>query len=213
MKAHNDRRALRGQLIKEQVREGILTAYTDLIRGGDPQPTAHQTAERAGVSLRTIFNHFVDLRALRLASFNRILASSRQFFTSAVPGRASANERIEFFLEHHARRLESVTPFQRTAAMVEDLDPDVAKALREARNDAARNLANALGPTLRPFSSRRRKDLLMKLHVVCSWESWEFLRGHYRLSPTRARAAMRGIAFAVFAAADRARYRRSSTDG
>ena len=106
MKKRIDGRTVKGQRIREQVRERILTAYIELLRGGVPSPTARATATRAGLSLRVIFKHFPDLRALRLAAFNRIQAQSREFSSEEIPVRASAAERLELFVQRHMRRLE-----------------------------------------------------------------------------------------------------------
>ncbi len=199
MKKRIDGRTVKGLRIREQVRERILTAYIELLRGGVPAPTARATAARAGLSLRVIFKHFSDLRALRLAAFNRIQAQSREFSSEEIPARASAAERLELFVQRHMRRLEFVTPIHRTAAMVEQVDPDVADAMREARNAAARDLAKTLGPALATFSRIEKRELLTALHMVCSWPSWETLRIHYRLSPKRARAIITRAAMAVLA--------------
>ena len=150
-----------------------------------------------------IFKHFSDLRALRLAAFNRIQAQSAKFFFEEIPQRASAAERLELFVQKHTRRLEYVTPIHRTAAMVERVDPDVAEAMRGARNAALRDLAKTLGPALVPFSRGEKRELLTALHMVCSWPSWETLRAHYRLSPGRARAIITGVAMAILAQAQR----------
>jgi len=203
MKKRIDGRTAKGLRVREQARESILTAYVDLIRSGVPAPTARETAERAGLSLRAIFNHFPDLRALRLASFNRAQTQSSEFFAEEIPDRGSAAERLELFVQKHTRRLEYVTPFHRTAAMVERVDPDVAAAMKRARDLALRDLAKTLGAALTPFSRSERRDLLTRLHMVCSWNAWEFLRAHYQLSPRRARAIITSVALSVLAAAER----------
>ncbi|HUA32079.1 MAG TPA: hypothetical protein VMA09_00620 [Candidatus Binataceae bacterium] len=203
MKKRIDGRTAKGLRLREQAHESILNAYIDLIRGGVPAPTARETAERAGMSLRAIFNYFSDLRALRLAAFNRMQAQSSEFFADEIPDRASAAERLERFIDTHMRRLEFVTPFHRTAAMVENVEPDVAQAMKKARDAAGQQLAKALGSTLKSFSPSEKRELLMKLHVVCSWACWEMLRGHYQLPPKRARAIVTDVAMAVMAAAER----------
>lgn len=196
-----DRRTARGQRIKEQLRDRIVTAYCNLIRAGIPTPTARETTARAGVSLRVIFNHFADLGALRMAAFERMQAESSALFTKDIPNCGSAAERLESFVEKHTRRLEYVSPLHRTAAMVESVDSQVANAMRKARNAAARDLEKALGPTLSSLSPGEKQSLLMKLHTVCSWPCWEMLRTHYHLSPKRARSLMSSAAVAVLAAA------------
>jgi TetR/AcrR family transcriptional regulator, regulator of autoinduction and epiphytic fitness len=200
---HVDGRTAKGLRIREQARERILSAYIELIRGGIPAPTARETAAQAGLSLRVIFNHFSDLRALRLAAFNRIQEKSREFFSQEIPDRGSAAERLALFVQKHTQRLEYVTPIRRTAAMVEKIDPDVAAGLNKVRIAALHDLKKTLGPTLRPFSKSEKWELLTALHVVCSWESWETLRAHYRLSPNRARAVIASVASSVLTAAER----------
>jgi hypothetical protein len=49
-----DGRTAKGLRIKQQVEQGILTAYIDLIREGIPTPTARETARRAHLSVRVI---------------------------------------------------------------------------------------------------------------------------------------------------------------
>ncbi len=198
-----DGRTTKGLRIREQARESILGAYIDLIRSGIPAPTARETAVQAGLSLRAIFNHFSDLRALRLAAFNRMQAQSSQFFSEEIPDRGSAAERLEHFVQRHMRRLEYVTPFHRTAAMVEAIDPDVAHAMERARKAARRNLEKILGPALKPLSRSEKHALLTRLHLVCSWSSWETLRAHFHLSPRRARAIITSVALTILAAAER----------
>jgi len=201
MKTRIDGRTVKGLRVRQQVRESIIAAYIDLIRSGVPAPTARETAERAGLSLRVVFNHFSDLRALRLASFVRMQAQSSEFFSEESPAGGSAVDRLQLFVQKQTRRLEYVTPFHHAAAMVESVDPDVAEALRTARNAAARDLEKTLGPALKPFSRSEKRALLMSLHMVCSWDSWEFLRKHYHLSPGRARAIITNVALSVLAAA------------
>jgi AcrR family transcriptional regulator len=203
MKKRIDGRTAKGLRIRQQIRERLLNAYIDLIRSGVPAPTAADIAKRARLSLRVIFKHFSDLRTLRLESFNRMQALSSEFFSPQVPDQGSPAHRLERFVETQARRLEYVTPIHRTATMVESVDRDVAAAMEGARSAAARDLEKALGPTLKRFSRSERRTLLIKLHMVCAWGSWEFLRMHYRLSPQRARAIITNAALVILAEAER----------
>lgn len=205
MNKRTDGRAAKGLRIRRQVHERLLSAYIDLIRQGKPSPKTVEIARRAGLSPRVIFKHFPDLRTLRLESFRRILDLSAAFFSDQVPDRGSASERLKNFMRKHAARLEYVNPVRQTVAMVESVDPDVAKALAEARLDAARDLEKALGAALKPFSGSAKRKLLMTLHMVCSWSSWDTLRRDYRLSPERSRAIITAAALAIIAAAERSR--------
>jgi TetR/AcrR family transcriptional regulator of autoinduction and epiphytic fitness len=205
MTKRTDGRTAKGQRIKELVHQAILNSYIELIRQGVPSPTARETAKQAGLSLRVIFNHFPDLLALRLAAFNRINAQADEFFARDIPTEGSAQERLSRFVQTHARRLEFVASIRRTATMVESIDPDVAEAMRKAREAAGRDLERSLTPALKSLSPGARRELLMKLHIVCSWECWEFTRRHYRAAPGRAKAIITDMALALLAAAERNR--------
>jgi AcrR family transcriptional regulator len=199
MKKRIDGRTTKGLRIRHQVHEQILSACIDLIRGGVPAPTAAEIAKRAHLSLRVIFKHFTDLRALRLAAFARVQVLSGESLAPEVPRSGSAAKRLEIFLDKQLSRLEYVTPFHLTAAMVESIDHDVASAMRRARDLALHDLGEHLEPSLKALSSAEKHDLLMRLHVVCSWNSWNFLRTHYRLSPERACAVISDLAQTVLA--------------
>ena len=48
----------------ERTREKVVDAVLELLDGGDVRPTAERIAKRAGVSERTVFQHFADREAL-----------------------------------------------------------------------------------------------------------------------------------------------------
>ena len=58
--AQVDGRTLRG----ERTRSAIVEALIGLLHDGEERPTAKQIAQRAGVSVRSIFQHFDDLEGL-----------------------------------------------------------------------------------------------------------------------------------------------------
>lgn len=60
MQQPSDGRAARGQ----RSREAIVSAMLSLIREGVVRPSTTQIADRAGVTQRTLFNHFADVPSL-----------------------------------------------------------------------------------------------------------------------------------------------------
>ena len=47
-----------------RTRDAIVSALIDLIAGGDIAPTAQRIADRAGVSVRSVYQHFTDVEGL-----------------------------------------------------------------------------------------------------------------------------------------------------
>ena len=93
------------RLRSERTRQTIIEAYLALLRENPQVPTAAQIAERAGYSVRSIFERFPDLLSLRIAATDYVFAvgnaqaapptcRQRSPDTPALPGRdASAHLR------------------------------------------------------------------------------------------------------------------------
>ena len=192
-----DGRTAKGLRIKQQVEQGILTAYIDLIRAGIATPTASETARRAQLSVRVIFKHFVTLSELRFAAISRIEAHSRGFYAERIRYDEPVERRLAQFIHRQTRMFEIITPFRRAALMVESSDPLVAAAMKRARQAAVHEIERALGPALKLLSPSQRRRLVTNLHVVCAWPSWETLRAHHGVSPLQARRLVTQIALSI----------------
>jgi AcrR family transcriptional regulator len=192
-----DGRTARAHLIKEKVREEILRGYIELLRAGTPFPTASQTAERAGLSRRVIFKHFADLNRLRAAAIDRIEAESRSFFLPPIGEDLSAHQRLRLFIERQTAMLEEVAPFRRVALAVEHVDPLVASVMKRVRANAVKEIERAVHPALGRLSTSEKRNVLLALHMICAWPSWETLRSHHGLRPSAARALITSTALAT----------------
>ena len=73
------------RLRSERTKQLIIEAFLALLRDNPEMPTAVQIAERAGYSVRSIFERFPDLNALR--------GSARRVKASASPDGRSAMSR------------------------------------------------------------------------------------------------------------------------
>src|SRR5947209_18265493 len=88
----------------ERTRRAIVDAMRALHNEGDLRPTAPRIAERAGVSVRTVWQHFDDLETLLVEAGRRDLEIARSFVAPIEPslptaarveiGRASCRERV-----------------------------------------------------------------------------------------------------------------------
>jgi len=65
------------RLRSERTRQLIIEAYMALVRDSSQIPTAVQIAERAGYSVRSIFERFPDMHALRVAVTDYAIAEGR----------------------------------------------------------------------------------------------------------------------------------------
>jgi AcrR family transcriptional regulator len=190
-----DGRVLRGQRNKE----ALLCAYTELLAEGDWQPRAQDVAQRAGVSVRSLFQHFPDLRALRdivvVDRFELVLASIEHLEVE-LRTLCSMSERVEATVAMRAELWEKCSPV-RTILLVPNADGTnrhladkvctVRAQLREQlRRTFAHELAAADGDS---------SIVLSAVQASLGFEMWEHLRFAQRLDRETTMAVMRRMAF------------------
>ncbi|MFL5827091.1 MAG: TetR/AcrR family transcriptional regulator [Thermoleophilaceae bacterium] len=180
----------------DRTRDAIVAAMLDLYEEGDVRPNAERIAARAGVSERTIFQHFHDREELFAA------VSDRQWErVSALADVVSPNlplpERIDAFLRMRIRQLEVITPVRRAALLVEPFSGTVAARLRASREQGRRQVEDVFAHEL--GSRADRAQLLAALATATAWSSWENLREHQGLSKVEAREVMRRTIAALLA--------------
>jgi len=184
--ARRDGRTVRA----ERTRQALVDALLALLYEGELQPTAERIAKRAGVSERSLFQHFADREALyqsvALQQYERI-APTLEPIDLSFP----LSERIDAFVAQRARLLEEVTPVRRAALLLEPESEVVAGWLQSVRRQKARELERVFRAELAPLDQRERGVVLSALVAASAWTSWESLRAHQRLSVERSRAAMR----------------------
>jgi TetR/AcrR family transcriptional regulator of autoinduction and epiphytic fitness len=183
---HRDGRTVRA----ERTRQALVDALLALLYEGQLQPTAERISERAGVSERSLFQHFADREALYQAvavqQFERIVPTLDPIDVS-LP----LSERIEAFVAQRARLLETVTPVRRAALLLEPESEVVSGWLQRTRRQKAREVERVFRGELEEVAQPERGVLLAALVAASAWTEWEALRAHQRLSEERSRAAMR----------------------
>jgi len=174
----------------ERTRQALVDALFALLEDGELRPTAERIAQRAGVSERSVFQHFSDREAL-------LEAVSRQQYERVVkavePVDASRplTERIDAFVAQRAKVLEQVSPVLRAGRLFEHESDVVAGWLSTARQAAAIEVERVFMRELQRAEAGERAVLLAALVSAASWAAWEGYRVHQRLGTERARAAVR----------------------
>ena len=172
-----------------RARDAIVEALLALVDGGDLRPTAPRIAERAGLSLRSVFHHFTDVEALFAAAADRQTARILSL-ASQLPTDGPLAARIKAFVAQRTRLLEAITPVRRAALLLEPFSHEIAGRLARGRVLGRAEVARVFHRELAARSPRDRADLLAALVAATSFPAWETLRAHERLAPARARRAM-----------------------
>lgn len=172
-----------------RTREAIVDALLALIDDGELKPPAPRIAQRAGVSLRSIYQHFDDLEALFAAAHqrytDRLLAMIEE-----IPGEGPLDERLDRFVAQRARILEVVTPARRAALLQEPFS----ERLREGRDRIYQvgmlEVKRVFRSELEALGDDEAEDMLAAVSMASSWEAWDQLRIG-GLEPEGARRVMR----------------------
>jgi TetR/AcrR family transcriptional regulator, regulator of autoinduction and epiphytic fitness len=191
--ARVDGRAARSARTRQRVVEALL----ELVEEGEVRPTAHRIAERAGVSLRSIFHHFEDMDALLTAAADAQQARS-QGLVRPIDADASLAERLDALVAQRAELYEAVAPVRRAALHAEVSSPALAERIRQVRALIRSQTQAVFSVELQ--ASEDPVGLLEQLDVLTSWDLWEALRARQGLEVEGARSTVAALLTAVLAA-------------
>ena len=170
-----------------RTRNAVVDALLDLVDEGNVRPPAALVAERAGVSLRSVYQHFDDLETLfRVAAERHQQRLSHLEPPPRLPAEREA--RIGAFVGHLALLMDAISPMARAAALQAPFSPGVAQRLGTARERQRQQLAEAFAPELSAAAEPER--LLHALHAAASWATWEGLRRGAGLTTEEASAVV-----------------------
>jgi AcrR family transcriptional regulator len=195
-----------------RTREAIVDACIGLVEEGELRPTAPRVAERAGVSVRSVFQHFADLPALHIAVTERIVERVAVLLHPVDP-RAPLGERLPAFVRHRAALLEAVTPFRRAANVHGPFAPEIQRALRLANEYLREEVARAFQPEVARVPARDRREVVDGLSTALSWSAWDALRTDAGCTVEQASAVTTRMVTALLAAAQPARPARPASRG
>jgi TetR/AcrR family transcriptional regulator, regulator of autoinduction and epiphytic fitness len=167
-----------------------VEAIIELMEEGELQPTTTAIAARAGVSERTIFQHFSERDSLFLAVAARQADRIRAEW-ERVPRTGPFDDRLDAFVAQRARILELVSPVRRGALMMEPFSEAVSEGLAGFRKLKREEAARVFAIELERLPDDERAAATAALGMVASWSAWNELRRHQGLTLPQARAALR----------------------
>lgn len=173
----------------EKTRAAVATGLLTLFEGGNLRPTAAEIAERAGVSLRSVFQHFDDIDSLYAAVADAQMARLGHF-VSQEPANGLTGPRIRAFVERRTELLETITPVRRAALLQEPFSDLLADRLRWAHDMAREEIERTFAPELAMITAGERADVVWALDVATNWSAWDASRRMNGLSIEDARRVM-----------------------
>lgn len=171
------------RLRSERTRQLIIEAYLALLLEHRRMPTSAEIADRAGYSVRSIFERFSDLDTLSLAAadYAIVLGQAEAVARDTEGDRAT---RIRSHVLTRAEACEKWLPLWRmlTAKPVEEQVTNLRARVLAVRQANLERVELMYQPELATLEPPVRKALVMALVTLTSFESWGALREDFGMA-------------------------------
>jgi TetR/AcrR family transcriptional regulator of autoinduction and epiphytic fitness len=174
----------------------VVEAFLSLIEEGDQRPTAKAIALRAGLSQRSVFQHFDDLEQVYEVAGRRQLRTLKPLL-EPIDLALSLDERLGEFVIRRCRLLEHLDPVARAARLREPFSTQ----LQANRERVVQLMRAQCGEVFRPELDQvaaqtggpAAEQRLVALATASSWSTWYHLRNDQHLDEAAAAGLMRLI--------------------
>jgi AcrR family transcriptional regulator len=170
------------RLRSERTKQLIIEAYLALAHEKSPQvPTAAEIAQRAGYSVRSVFERFPDIHALQVAAVDYAMVQVAAL-APTHDGRGERHTRIRSQVESRAQGCERWLPLWRSLINNHGDSPDLQKRIVASRERVIGRLQVMYAPELSTLDEKERRHLLIVLEALTDVESWARMREFFGLS-------------------------------
>jgi AcrR family transcriptional regulator len=170
----------------ERTRQRIIEAYLALLRSGGKDPTSNEIAAHAGCSVRSVFERFHDMAALRVAAADHLFADTSPAPPSALAGDRQA--RLHAHIGAHAELCERIMPLWRTMHAHQGESPSLRQHITQTRAAARAMTEQTFASELAPLAAERRRQILIVIESIIDFDNWSHMRDHHGLSAEEASA-------------------------
>jgi len=156
---------------KAHTRDAIVDAMLDLVTDGSPRPTAKEIAERAGVSLRSVYVHFDDLEGLFCVAAKRHYARVAPML-APISAAGSLRQRATAFVGHRVELYAKIGPVARATQLQAPFSPTLAQIVRDAQARSRHEIERLFDAELGAMPERERKRRAGIIDVMTSSHAW-----------------------------------------
>lgn len=170
------------RLRSERTKQLIIEAYLALAHEFSPRvPTAAEIAERAGYSVRSVFERFPDIRALQIAAVDYAVA---QLAALGPPRGADGDRRtrLEAQVATRAQTCERWLPLWRSLVINQGNSSELKERIKLSRERAMARLELMYAPELEHLPADERRQMVIALEALTDVESWARMREFFGLS-------------------------------
>jgi len=180
--ARVDGRRLRSARTKQL----IIEAYLTLLRESPQIPTAATIAERAGYSVRSVFERFPDLHALRVAATDYAFTQG----TAQAVARDFSGDRLTRLKSHVETRswiCEQWMPLWRALNANQGDSAELKSRIILIRQAILKRIELMYEPELASLDETAKRQTLIAIESLIDFESWARMREFANLSVEEAR--------------------------
>ena len=163
---------------------------------GEVAPIVRDIAKLAGVSARTVFQHFADTAELYVAVLGRVLTGLRGEAAPAPGG--ALDDRISAVIGQRAGRYEKLLPMWTFVETLQRRSSEAGEQVTQLYTANREQLVEYFGEELTGLSGEKRERALNALSLALAPESWIVLRDRLGLTNDQAREEWRFIVKAIF---------------
>ena len=181
-----------------RTREAIIASALALALAGEVAPIVRDIAKMAGVSARTVFQHFADTAELYVAVLGRMLAA-----VVGEPPDAGAGwpieDRIAQVIDQCSERCERLLPMWIFVENLQRRSPEASDLVVSMYSTSRMHLSRSFDRELTALPPETRERMLNALALAHAPESWVMLRQRLGLTVEQAREELRFVTRAIFA--------------
>lgn len=178
-----------------RTRDAIVGSALALALAGEVAPIVRDIAKMAGVSARTVFQHFADTAELYVAVLGRVLAAAFGEVDFNIAW--SIDERIAMIINQCSERSERLLPMWTFVETLQRRSAEASDMIMQMYTANRVQLARWFEHELAALPAESRERTLNALALALAPESWVVLRERLGLSVEQARDELAFVARAV----------------
>jgi AcrR family transcriptional regulator len=161
---------------REVGRIAVVDAVIDLILDGEGPPTAEQIAERADVSVASVFRYFSSLDELRRLGVQRYFERIDHLLAIDAIGDGPLPRRIDNFVASRLEYYRLTEPMARVARHQAFVVDEMRASLQRVRATLTDQVEQHFAPELDRLRPAARSDRLAVVAALTSFEAWDLMR-------------------------------------
>lgn len=170
---------------RDRNRTAVVEAVYALLHEGHVPPSTEAVAERAGVSVSSVFRYFDGLDDLQKQTIELYFERCAPLFEVPALGEGTLDARIATLVAARLALYRSIAPIARLARMRAPEYPLIAESLTGTRARLIRQVRRHFAPELAALDRSDAGNLVALIDVLTSYESWDLMRTVSRLSERR----------------------------